>query len=183
MTARQFCVQSTFNLFCTLSHPHLSYLPFCRCHNLQHPSGLMASLWTWTRMRTWTWTWTVPLSVRVRVYGRIGCQLDGQSVTQSNRTKQELRNKRRGTRIENWESSNEFVSCLPKGFSIESVKYHNLQSNPKSSAAHFSLGLFSFCFSVAKDDETTPKDTHVTTNELTMDNADNPDKQHTNRHP
>jgi len=31
------------------------------------------------------------------------------------------------------------------------------------------------------DDETTPQDTHVTTNELTMDNADNPDKQHTNR--
>lgn len=36
-------------------------------------------------------------------------------------------------------ASNEFVLCLPKGFSIESVKYHNLQSNPKSSAAHFSF--------------------------------------------
>lgn len=36
-------------------------------------------------------------------------------------------------------ASNEFALCLPKGFSIESVKYHNLQSNPKSSTAHFSF--------------------------------------------
>lgn len=35
----------------------------------------------------------------------------------------------------------EFVLCLPKGFSIESVKYHNLQSNQKLCISSFSFTL------------------------------------------
>lgn len=88
------------------------------------------------------------------VYGRIGCQLAGQSVTQSTRSPSPSPNPK-----------NEFVLCLPKGFSIESVKYHNLQSNQKlcSTSSFFSspLSLSDVAYVDAEDDETTTRRTRM----------------------
>jgi len=145
--------------------PHLSYLPFCRCHNLQHPSGLMASLWTrsWTR----TWTWSVCLFVCPCV--RSDWLSVGRSVCHSIEW-----------RIEKGVTSS---SCAcPKDFQSNLSNITTFNQTPKKNTEKKLSSSFFFARFAEDDDETTPQDTHVTTNELTMDNADNPDKQHTNRH-
>lgn len=144
VAARQFSFRALSIYFTSPLHPRDIY-PFAACHNLQHPSRVEV-------VGQYHWTRPVPHLTRLAVSWPVSS-----SVCHSlNRNE----TKRRGE----WPVTSSSCAC-PKDFQSNLSNITTFNQTQKAVQLIF---LSSF-LDDEEDDETTLQDTHVTTNELTMD--------------